>query len=80
VTARHADALADLLCEIALEPGSAAPGSDVRTLAWGGHSPEEMAAAWEPFRQAVLDREAAGSEDALQRASVRVDGAYRVLA
>ena len=80
MTPRTADALLDVLVEIALEPGTAEPNAGVGTLAWAGHAPDSLAAAWEPFRTAVLDREAADGDDAMQAASARVDDAYRVLA
>jgi hypothetical protein len=94
-TTRRADALRDLLTHIALAPGTVEPDPEVRVLAWAGHTAGDVAAAWEPFRRAVLDREAmatgerdwtdadpdaAGLEDAVQRASARVDDAYRLLA
>lgn len=94
MSARHADALLELLAEVALTPGTAEPGIDVRTLAWAGHSPEELAAAWEPFHRAVREREAmatgerdrtdvdpdaADLADALERASARIDRAYQAL-
>lgn len=95
VTARHADALFDLLSDLALVPGSAEVGPEVVVLAWAEHAPEALAAAWQAFRDAVRDREAmatgerdwtsvdpgaADLEDALRRAAARIGDAYQALA
>jgi hypothetical protein len=77
---RTADALLDLLAEIALTPGTEEPNAEVRVLAWDHASDEEFTAAWTEFRDAVLARQAApGTGDDFQAACGRVDAAYRVL-
>jgi hypothetical protein len=95
MSTRTADALADLLCDHAMTPGTAEADTQVRVLAWGGFAPDDLAAAWHAFRAAVQDREALatgerdwtsvdpdadGPAGALQRACTQVDDAYRTLA
>jgi hypothetical protein len=59
VTARHADALAELLADIALTPGTSDPTPEAWWLV-GHHHPshESMTTAWQAFRREVADREA----------------------